>query len=178
VASNKDTHAERLELVEACEEHLDAFLAYATEAQSLSKDRLERAIRDPQAHLRQVRDWSRGVGLTEGRVPVTECWLIRDGRDVVAVSGLRHRLTPHLEHEGGHIGYGVRPSQRRKGYGTAVCRLTLQKARAMGMTRVLITCDTDNVASARIIETNGGALENRVIARETGKMKNRYWINL
>jgi predicted acetyltransferase len=83
-----------------------------------------------------------------------------------------------LAHEGGHIGYGVRPSERGKGYGTEVCRRTLEAARGLGLARVLITCDTDNPASARIIEKNGGVLENEVRSRETGKMKRRYWVTL
>jgi len=173
----------QLTLVEACEEHLDAFLDFAreclpVEANPFMRRRLNEALRDPQASLARERDFARGRNLPPGYVPSSTYWLVRDGRRVVARSSLRHRLNPHLEHEGGHIGYSVRPSEQRRGYGTAVCRLTLEKARTLGLERVLITCDEDNVASARIIETNGGRLENTVRARETGKLKRRYWIDL
>jgi len=118
------------------------------------------------------------VGLPDGWVPGTTYWLIRDGKTIVAQSNLRHRLTPSLERVGGHIGYATRPSERRKGYGTLLCALTLQKARELGLKRVLITCDADNLASARIIEKNGGRLENQELSQATGKLKNRYWIEL
>ena len=75
------------------------------------------------------------------------------------MSRLRPRLTPALEIQGGHIGYNVPPSVRRKGYGTQLLRLTLPKARAAGLSRVLLTVDSSNVASIRIIERNGGRVE-------------------
>jgi len=173
---------EDLQLVEPSLAYRDAFLAFATECATADtpyqQAKYKRAIRDVRGYIRRLQGGARGANLPAGHVPGTTYWLVRGGRDIVATSNLRHRLTPHLEYEGGYIGYGVRPSERRKGYGTAVCRLTLEKARAMGMKRVLITCDTDNLASARIIEKNGGVLENRVVSHETGKMKNRYWVDL
>ncbi|MEA3367015.1 MAG: GNAT family N-acetyltransferase [Planctomycetota bacterium] len=175
--------AEHLDLVEACEAHLDAYLDFAreclpVEANPFMRQRLREALANPPAHLRRMRDYARGRNLPDGYVPATTYWLVRDGQRVVARSSIRHRLTPHLEREGGHIGYSVRPSERGKGYGTAVCRLTIEKARALGLPRVLITCDTDNLASARIIEKNGGVFENEARSRQTGKMKRRYWIDL
>jgi len=174
---------EHLDLVEACEAHLEAFLDFARELLPVEdnpfmRQRLREALADPHAVLRREQDYARGRHLPDGYVPATTYWLVRDGQRVVARSSLRHRLTPHLEREGGHIGYGVRPSERGKGYGTAVCRLTLEKARALGLPRVLITCDTDNLASARIIEKNGGVFESEARSRQTGKMKRRYWIDL
>jgi predicted acetyltransferase len=85
---------------------------------------------------------------------------------------------PALEHHGGHVGYAIRPSERLKGYGTRLLALTLDKAREMGLGRVLVTCDTDNFASVRVIEKNGGVLENQVISNRSGKMISRYWIAL
>jgi len=91
---------------------------------------------------------------------------------------LRHQLTPALEHEGGHIGYDIRPSARRRGFGTLILALTLERARILGLARALLTCDTDNTASARIIERNGGALAARVVSNRTGKLISQYWIEL
>jgi len=124
---------------------------------------------DFDAYVRRLDEKSRGIGLRPGHVPQTTFWLVRGGTTIVATSRLRHRLTPALEQEGGHIGYDVSPSERRKGYGTRLLALTLEKARARGLQRVLVTCDTDNVASARIIQKNGGQLAGEVISARSGK---------
>ena len=130
------------------------------------------------AYVRRLQEASRGVGLLPGHVPQTTFWLVRDGTTIVGISRLRHYLTPALEQEGGHIGYNVCPSERRKGYGTRLLALTLKAARTRGLHRVLVTCDTDNVASARIIQKNGGQLAGEVISAFSGKPVSRYWIHL
>jgi predicted acetyltransferase len=113
--------------------------------------------------------------LPPGRVPGSEFWLVSDGR-LVGCSRLRHRLTPELEHEGGHIGYDIRPSDRGRGFGTELLRLTCQRAAARGLARVRVTCDRDNVASIRVIEKNGGILDAVVPSRTREKMIHQYWI--
>ena len=70
----------------------------------------------------------------------------------------------------------MRPSERRKGYGTLILELTLEKAKDLGLDKVLLTCDTDNVASAKIIEKNGGKLAGQAISNKNGKQISRYWI--
>lgn len=122
---------------------------------------------------------SRGIELPLGYVPDSSFWLVRrsDGA-VVGVSNLRHRLTPALEDVGGHIGYSIRPSQRRKGYGTCILALTMEKARALGLGQVLVTCDTDNRGSARVIEKNGGVLASSGFSAASGTHVSRYWIAL
>ena len=130
------------------------------------------------AYVAKLRAQSRGEDLPEGYVPGTAYWLVDSDGRVLGIASLRHRLTEHLLHEGGHIGYSVRPTERNKGYGTRMCAMVLEKCREMGIMRVLITCDKDNVASARVIQKNGGVLENETISTETGKMKQRYWIDL
>lgn len=131
------------------------------------------------AFVRRLRDESRGIGLQPEWVPNTTYWMIDASASIVlGVSNLRHWLTPALEREGGHIGYMISPSQRGKGYGTQQLALCLAKACAMGMGRVLVTCNTDNLASARIIRKNGGVFENEVISDYSGKPVSRYWIEL
>jgi predicted acetyltransferase len=137
---------------------------------------LEAAQRDFEGYVQQMKDASEGRNLRPGLVPQTTFWLVRDGIAVVGETGLRHRLTPQLEREGGHIGYFIRPSERRKGYGTAALALTLQEARKLGIEKVLVTCDPDNIASARVIEKNGGKLDPRPMP--DGPAKLRYWIDL
>lgn len=95
----------------------------------------------------------------------------------VGAVNIRHRLNESLLFSGGHIGDGIRPSQRRKGYATAMIRLALEKCRELGIMRVLMTCDADNVGSAKSIIRNGGILENEIV-NEDGQAEQRYWIDL
>ena len=116
-----------------------------------------------------------GGNLPLGWVPGTEFWLEHDDA-IVGCVRIRLRLTRELEDEGGHIGYDVRPSMRRRGYGTELLRLALIETRALGIERVRITCDDDNVGSIKIIERNGGVLDGHGVSRESGKLVRRYWI--
>ena len=126
----------------------------------------------------ELRRQARADDLLSIRVPQTTYWLVRSDGVIVGTSRLRHRLTPELEIFGGHIGYDVRPSERRKGYGTRLLALTLDKARALGLTYDMLTCDDDNVASYRVMERNGGRLPDRVSQPDTGRLARRYWFAL
>ena len=119
----------------------------------------------------------KGIDLPAGFVPCSTFWLVRDG-EIVAVSSVRHRLSPTLEQGGGHIGYGVRPSARRKGFGTEILSRTLPHARSLGVTRALVTCATDNVASAKIIVACGGVFEGEQFVPAHDEVVRRYWISL
>ena len=132
--------------------------------------------KDFEAYLRELSQMSLGVDLPAGVVPMNTYWLVNPDWVILGVSKLRHRLTPSLEMHGGHIGYYIRPSQRMKGYGSLILALTLEKARARGIQRVRITCDTDNVGSARIIEKNGGVLSGQMVYQGTGTQISQYWI--
>ena len=127
--------------------------------------------------LRQEAD-SRGIELPDGRVPQSVYYLVRGGSYIIGSSRLRHTLTPRLEQEGGHIGYDVRPSQRGKGYATRLLALTMGEACGLGLPGVLVTCDDDNYASARVIEKNGGRLINKIVPEDGDKLVRRYWIDL
>jgi predicted acetyltransferase len=105
-------------------------------------------------------------------------WLVCDGTRILGEARLRHALNDALRHEGGHIGYAIRPSCRRQGHGHRILALMLEEAAARGIDPVLVTCDADNLASARIIEHNGGVLEDERISRISGKPILRYWIHL
>lgn len=104
-----------------------------------------------------------------GWVPSTTWWWV-DGHTWLGRAALRHRLTPHLLELGGHIGYDVRPSARRRGHATAMLRAILPHAYALGILEALVTCDIDNLASRRVIEANGGRLEDE----RNGKL--RFWV--
>lgn len=105
----------------------------------------------------------------EGYVPATTLWWV-DGDWYLGRLAIRHRLTPQLREVGGHIGYDVRPSARRRGHATAMLRAALPVAAGLGIDPVLITCDTGNEASRRVIVTNGGTLEDE----RDGKL--RFWV--
>jgi len=137
----------------------------------------DRARREFAAFVQRLKDSARGVGLPEVLVPQTHYWLVRDGV-VLGTIRLRHRLTPRLVSYGGHIGYDIRPSARGRGYATWLLAAALQKARALGLQGVLVTCDTDNPASAWVIEKNGGVFRDASPATTDDKEIARYWIDL
>lgn len=122
--------------------------------------------------------WKQGQQLPRGWVRSTVYYLVRQDGMIVGKSSLRHTLNTFLRTIGGHIGYVIRPDQRRQGYGTELLRLTLEKARRLGLERVLVTCDDDHAASAKIIEKNGGVLEELYQDDKMDIPKRRYWINL
>lgn len=95
---------------------------------------------------------------------------------MVGAVNIRHRLNEQLLLSGGHIGDGIRPFQRRKGFGTQMIALALMECRKLGLEKVLMVCDKENIASARTIIKNGGVLENEVTV--DGITEQRYWITL
>jgi predicted acetyltransferase len=90
----------------------------------------------------------------------TTLWYV-DGETYIGRVSLRHRLTPPERERGGHIGYNVRPSARRRGHATAMLRSALRFAEAQGIEEALLTCDATNEASRRVIENCGGVLQDR-----------------
>lgn len=113
------------------------------------------------------------------KVPFSLFWLV-EGEAFIGEISIRHELNAWLLQEGGHIGYGIRPSRRGQGYGKLILRLGLDECRRLGLPRVFVTCADDNPASARIIEANGGALENMISdpANHGRAPVRRYWIEL
>jgi predicted acetyltransferase len=136
-------------------------------------------IRDDETfadHIQRLERQRCGIDLGD---LVEATWLVADvdGR-LVGRTSIRHRLNEDLAFHGGHIGYGVRPAFRRRGYGTEILRQSLVIARSYGVVEVLVSCDDHNVASAGVIEACGGRLERVVPADEsdTGVAFRRYWI--
>lgn len=119
----------------------------------------------------------KGVDLPENFVPNSTFWLVRDGVEIVGASNLRHRLTPNLSLRGGHIGFGVRPSARKMGYGRKILKHTLPAARNLGLSKVLITCGKTNVASAKIIVACGGVFDSEEFIPADDEIVQRYWIS-
>lgn len=111
----------------------------------------------------------------DGKVPDTTLFCIDVDRNIfVGAVNIRHYLTEEMLVNAGHIGDGIRPSERRKGYATAMIGLALKEAKKLGIHRVLMCCDKENIASAKSIVNNGGILENEVVVN--GVTEQRYWI--
>lgn len=130
-----------------------------------------------QSYVTHLTDESKGEHLPRGYVTATTYWLVANEK-VLGRVNIRHRLTELLLREGGHIGYDIRPSKRNQGYGKKILALALSKAKVLGITKALVTCDETNLASKRVIEANGGVLENSVSMGSSKPRKLRYWITL
>lgn len=126
------------------------------------------------SYLEALCDLRRGIAIPAGRVPASLLVADVDG-DLVGRVSVRHELNELLADTGGHVGFGVRPQYRGRGYATEMLRQALVIARAEGVDRVLVTCDEHNVASATVIGRVGGMLEDVRLDPE-GARKRRYWI--
>lgn len=103
-------------------------------------------------------------------------FFVEDGRILWAIQIRHHINHPNLIEVWGHIWYGIRPSERGKWYATEMLRLGLLEAKKLWLGKVLITCHDDNIASAKVIENNGGVFER--FTEKEGKKLRRYWITL
>ena len=114
----------------------------------------------------------------DGKVPDSVFFLLdEESNRLLGAVNIRHCLNEYLLKYAGHIGDGIRPSERRKGYGTEMIRLALIECKKLGIDKVLMVCDKSNIASAKTIIKNGGILENEFMD-EDGEIQQRYWINL
>lgn len=164
----------------AAEIYKESFLESVTEFHAEGKQlyyELPKIANDFAGFVQSLRDQEDPHKLRPGWVPSTEYWLI-EGNKFIGRMGLRHELNDSLLKVGGHIGYEIRPSKRRQGYGKEILRLGLAKAQARGLHHVLVTCDEDNIGSKKIIEANGGVLENALVLPDSPVRKLRYWIDL
>lgn len=131
--------------------------------------------------FRKFDDYRHEHNLKPGYVGADYYWLVDEGRErFIGEICIRHRLTDALLRYGGHIGYGIRYSEWNKGYGTLMLRLTLEKAKDRGIEKVLITCDDDNIGSARVMEHNGLVLHDKIENIIDGEriITRRYWKDL
>ena len=117
--------------------------------------------------------------VSPGRVPATQYMLVREeDQKIVGMIQIRHCFNPYLEKYGGHIGYSVAPSERRKGYAAQMLKMALPKCRELGIKNVLITCISGNEGSKRTILKNGGIYESTVYEPDEKIELERYWIEV
>lgn len=127
--------------------------------------------------LHRTRKNAEGKELTDGWVPATTMFLFKkNDKRILGAVDIRHELNDRLLHDAGHIGYGVAPSERMKGYASIMLVFALDFCRSKGLKKVLVTCNKENIGSAKTIQKNGGIMENEVLS-EKG-LRQRYWIDL
>ena len=169
-------------LVRPTETLQDAYLEFVEEFRTAGeKERIDGSgcdfDGDFAAHVQRLRDYAQGINVPANWVAASAYSFVRNKR-ILGVCDLRHKLTEALRDYGGHVGYSVRPSERGKGYGTEILRLALEKAQALGIDRVLVTCGKGNIASQRVILKNGGVLDSESHSELAGQIMQRYWIDL
>lgn len=135
----------------------------------------DRVPASAEEYIERTKKDERGEDLPENWVPSTTYWLVDEGEFIGHIN-IRHELNDNLKQQGGHIGYAVRPSERGKGYGKKLLELGLEKAKnEIGIKNILLTCDTGNTPSLKLIEGTGAKFENEVEG-DNGP-KRRYWLS-
>lgn len=168
-------------LVEASKELKDAYLNYIGEWEKSGDKIVPAASRRNGKEFEEVfNEWKLEESdaiRAKGYVPAKLYFFVNEENYIIGALHFRSELNERLLSTGGHIGYGIRPSERKKGYATKMLSLALPIGRKLGLSKVLITCNKDNLGSAGTIKNNGGVLENEV-TEDNGNIVQRYWIDL
>lgn len=138
-----------------------------------------RRIENPEEYIKICKDYEDPEKVPPHLVSATQFLFIRisDNR-LVGMTQVRHRFNDYLEKYAGHIGYSVRPSERRKGHAKEMLRMTLPFCREIGLQKVLITCNDGNIGSERTILANGGVYESTIYESNENQSLKRFWITL
>lgn len=169
-----------MKLIIPSEEHLKSYADAISEYQRNNVTSYDFIDITKDNIFEQIDNLRTGKNLPENYVKGTYLWLVHNN-EFVGESNIRHSLTNALLRFGGNIGYAIRYSQWNKGLGTILLAKTLVYAKEeIGLKRVLITCGDDNLASARVIEKNGGVLRDRItnVINGSNRLTRRYWIDL
>lgn len=168
----------KLRLVKASNQYCDQIKDMLDEWNATGEKIVPYAIR--RVDYRDFARYCDNLAITDasgGFVPDSTFFCLDEERDmIVGAVNIRHYLNESLLLNGGHIGDGVRPSERRKGIATKMIALALDECKKLGIEKVLMVCDKENVGSAKSIQKNGGILENEI--EVDGVIEQRYWIEL
>ena len=138
-----------------------------------------RRLENTEEYLKACKDYENIDTIPEDKVQATQFFCVRmnDNR-IVGMIQVRHYFNEYLEKYAGHIGYSIRPSERRKGYAKEMLKLALPFCREIGLDKVLITCAEGNIGSEKTIRSNGGIYESTVQEPNSGRYLKRFWIQL
>ncbi|MFC3750317.1 GNAT family N-acetyltransferase [Paenibacillus sp. GCM10012306] len=171
--------AKNVRLVSPNSEYQGAYLEFYQEWVDSGEDIVPWVVeKDPNdfaAMLLFLEENRLGLGLPEGWVANSTFWLVTEEGQVVGAVNIRHTLTEQGLLVSGHIGYGIRPTARRKGYATELLKQALVKAQELGIDKALVLCDAVNTGSAKTIANNDGA-EDEPYTEEDGNVVRRFWI--
>lgn len=174
---------EELLLIRPSTEHTNQISEYRQEflqhCSSMDGTGPLRRIEDPLEYLRYCRECEDPALVPAHLVPATQLILIRKSDNkLLGMLQIRHYFNDYLEKYAGHIGYSIRPSERRKGYAKEMLRMALPFCREIGIKKVLILCKTENTGSEKTILANGGVYESTVHEPDRNVDLKRYWISL
>ena len=158
--------------------HEARFLEFAREFHEAGEealDKIDLLLSDPEDYFDLADRFEHDRDLPEGLVPMSR-FLFFDGDTLVGQSNLRRRLSPLLHRDGGHIGYAVRPTARRRGHASEILRQTLGEANRIGIARALLTVAATNLPSLRVVEKNGGVFDAETLSHRDGATMHRYWV--
>lgn len=164
-----------LKLIEPCLEQQQEHEAMLQEFLKNDEPIIPRAMRIKahetyQEFLQRTIDRKEGKNLPEQRVPASLFFLVNNKNKIVWCVNIRHKLNEWLEKIGGHIGYGIRPSERKKWYGSKALKLALEKCKELWIQQPILICDKENIWSAKVIENNGWILESEYPCKENNNI--------
>jgi predicted acetyltransferase len=158
------------------ENYIDYISEWETNREKVIPSAVRRDGRPFSEMLEKWREDETDIPVSKGFVPATLYFLISDNGRILGAIHFRHYLNERLRQDGGHIGYGVRKSERRKGYADAMLRLLLEEIKQLGIDKVLLTCDDGNIGSIKTIESCNGIMQDKVMLENA--ITRRYWIVL
>ena len=170
-------------LVEPCEEYAEQIAEYRQACLdanfSINGCGPLRDCEDPITYISECKKYTISETLPKGRVISTQFFYIRkEDNRLVGMIQVRHYLNKYLSKYGGHIGYSIKPSERRKGYATSMLKAVLPYCKEIGLDKILISCIDSNIGSEKTILNNGGIYESTVYERKEKCHLKRFWITL
>ncbi len=172
---------EKLQLIKPSIRYQESYLDFYQEWKETGEPMVPFVISKDPTHFGEMIDElekaESGENIYEGWVRNSTFWLVNPNGKVIGAVNIRHQLTEKLFNEGGHIGYGIRPTERKKGYAHIMLQLALVEAGKLGIDKALVVCDETNVASERTIILNGGVADSDFM-KEKDHIIKRYWITI